>query len=998
MHFVLELIQNADDNTYKLELIEPTLVFLIESNKITLFNNEVGFSSPHINAICDVKASTKGKHQRGYIGRKGIGFKSVFTVTDRPEIHSNGYHLQFNLNNGHIGYILPNWIDEAERLEHFKNLTETVKDKIQSASISFTDLIQVNKVGEFNTCIHLPLKSESEMQMHKSSLLTNNFNDIKPYLLLFLNRLRNLVIINQSPNASTASQSETVFHREDLDDNLVAIKSNQVDTDTSSSYWLVVRECLPVPDNLKPNEDVESTDLCFAFPLDSFLSGSSQRQMSKLDVFAYLPLRTFGFKFIIQADFVVPASRQDINQDSDWNQWIVKQIPSLFVKSLRQFTTHKILNKREHEKETFHSLRAFIQFIPLEEEIIGFFQHIPRQVCDLLRNEEFLPAVDLVENDTEPVTVWKRPFECVMTKDDLIRQVLTSDLLKKHLGRYYLHPNLLANGEINTKLLANLGVHVLNLSDIVEILKTVFTRSLHEELNDVKLTAKWLVVLQHCLTGSYYSLQQEDKFLKQIKDIPFIPIQRYDYNSKTLVKEMVSLNKCTVFFPLASAQETDQKSVQTSKFNSKLQDLLETDLNLLDTQSLLCLDQLKNAQIVSLLKNMGIKQIEPAELIENHILKVFTDESLLTPRLESATDSDILLLYLIYMNENYQFVQFNINRLRELVLVKTNFGFKRANQSSESIYLTSTYGNKYDLKSMFPTFTNWCLVDPIYLNKTLELTKTQSNATENKSKNKKSKANVEIETISKDQLMLSWRKFFVALGLNDIFVPKLKQTKTKSAINNCENIQIKENESYLFKDYECEITRFYLDLAEKETDLSSGSLLKELTNLFRLIEENWQNSSFSPKPLNSYRYMSAYVVSDDDSNMRPIKDTMDESDYFNTLKSKKWIPVENHKYILNSLTNRVELKSETSLDYPCNVFIKEQVFLHLYGFNVPYAVNLPFHKEKMSFSRELNFRFEFSTSEFLKELHKWCTTNSTCFFSTINQMKNIYLYLGNFLN
>jgi hypothetical protein len=98
MHFVLELIQNADDNKYitddcielKKSQLEPTLVFLIDQDCITLFNNEEGFTASNIDAICDVKASTKGKHQRGYIGRKGIGFKSVFTITDRPEIHSNG--------------------------------------------------------------------------------------------------------------------------------------------------------------------------------------------------------------------------------------------------------------------------------------------------------------------------------------------------------------------------------------------------------------------------------------------------------------------------------------------------------------------------------------------------------------------------------------------------------------------------------------------------------------------------------------------------------------------------------------------------------------------------------------------------------------------------------------------------------------------------------------------------------------------------------------------
>lgn len=77
MHFVLELIQNADDNEYT---TKPCLTFVIDSNEINIYNNESGFEEQHIQALCDIGKSTKGKHKQGYIGQKGIGFKSVFTI------------------------------------------------------------------------------------------------------------------------------------------------------------------------------------------------------------------------------------------------------------------------------------------------------------------------------------------------------------------------------------------------------------------------------------------------------------------------------------------------------------------------------------------------------------------------------------------------------------------------------------------------------------------------------------------------------------------------------------------------------------------------------------------------------------------------------------------------------------------------------------------------------------------------------------------------------
>ena len=69
-HFVLELIQNADDNQYSTDCL-PTLRFSISSDAILVCNNEIGFQPHHVTAICDVGGSTKGKHKQGYTGHKG---------------------------------------------------------------------------------------------------------------------------------------------------------------------------------------------------------------------------------------------------------------------------------------------------------------------------------------------------------------------------------------------------------------------------------------------------------------------------------------------------------------------------------------------------------------------------------------------------------------------------------------------------------------------------------------------------------------------------------------------------------------------------------------------------------------------------------------------------------------------------------------------------------------------------------------------------------------
>lgn len=82
-------------------------------------------------------------------GQKGIGFKSVFKVTDSPEIHSNGFHLRFDKNCGPMGYILPHWTEDEKLLDtQLKDLNqhrlEDCKIVVLSQSRHF-DLVIVGK-------------------------------------------------------------------------------------------------------------------------------------------------------------------------------------------------------------------------------------------------------------------------------------------------------------------------------------------------------------------------------------------------------------------------------------------------------------------------------------------------------------------------------------------------------------------------------------------------------------------------------------------------------------------------------------------------------------------------------------------------------------------------------------------------------------------------------------------------------------------------------------
>lgn len=84
---------------------------------LTVVSCQVGFTEGNIRALCDVGRTTK-KHTVGYIGQKGIGFKSVFKITDAPQIHSRGFHVSFDLvQHSALGYVLPTWVADADAAE-----------------------------------------------------------------------------------------------------------------------------------------------------------------------------------------------------------------------------------------------------------------------------------------------------------------------------------------------------------------------------------------------------------------------------------------------------------------------------------------------------------------------------------------------------------------------------------------------------------------------------------------------------------------------------------------------------------------------------------------------------------------------------------------------------------------------------------------------------------------------------------------------------------------
>jgi hypothetical protein len=73
------------------------------------------------------------------------------------------------------------------------------------------------------------------------------------------------------------------------------------------------------------------TQLALAFQIDQPQHPQQQQ------VYAYLPLRSYGLRFVLQADWLVPSSRESVDADSCWNQALRDEIPGMLLAAMHAF-------------------------------------------------------------------------------------------------------------------------------------------------------------------------------------------------------------------------------------------------------------------------------------------------------------------------------------------------------------------------------------------------------------------------------------------------------------------------------------------------------------------------------------------------------------------------------------------------------------------------------------------------------------------------------------
>ena len=244
--FLYELIQNAEDNSYLIATAaaeEPFLAFKLYPDRIIIDSNEDGFSESNIRAICSVGKSTKDP-SAGYIGEKGIGFKSVFKIAQKVHIQSGPFSFAFSHtredDDDGLGMITPYYEDSGE-------LPMGVRTRMTLTLLDSTNFEE----------------------------RATEFRDVPDTFLMFLSRLQRLCIELYPPgNAPTFTQYSK---RETKENGLYttflaqSMRNDREDSTSEQKYYTMKRDLHDLPLDAarkdKRGKNINQATVILAFPV-----------------------------------------------------------------------------------------------------------------------------------------------------------------------------------------------------------------------------------------------------------------------------------------------------------------------------------------------------------------------------------------------------------------------------------------------------------------------------------------------------------------------------------------------------------------------------------------------------------------------------------------------------------------------------------------------------------------------------------------------------------
>jgi len=370
--FVFELLQNAVDSFDDTDNNTLNICLVIEGDYLVFMHNGAAFSVRDIEGLCDIGNGSKITDTKK-IGYKGIGFKSVFMCSTNVTIESGDYCFKFDKMHWN-GFWENNWKKEYGE----KSDTKIYLMPWQIIPIETEAPVHLD-TSTYNVATYIKTANICSLKEKITKLLTNS------QFLLFLGS-KNIQIKFISDNEVLAQIEKRGI------DNVVTLSSNG----NVESKWLTYTNSeVKVPEELCESikldintpqklKDTRSFELSFAIPIDK---NGDIRKVDKEEsvIYTYLPTSfkfgDEGFPFLVNANFITDAGRQQIHKDSEWNKLIFSKIPTEYLTWLRDISSTYTNYYVVLPKKSYGNNNALEDIYAIEmEKAIGNIAFFPRAI------------------------------------------------------------------------------------------------------------------------------------------------------------------------------------------------------------------------------------------------------------------------------------------------------------------------------------------------------------------------------------------------------------------------------------------------------------------------------------------------------------------------------------------------------------------------------------------------------------------------------------------
>jgi len=321
--FILEFLQNAEDalmEARRMGLVrdEEERYFKIElyKDRVVISHNGKPFDERDLEGLCGIRSNKKPS--MGYKGFIGIGWKSVFLVSNRVEVHSGGLSFEFNRDY---------WRSDLARglLDRYGLKPEDVIWQLTPIPIQPTT----------------PISKETKFVVYLDEAryedVARTVRELGPSLFLFLDSINKVKIENHVEGKNKVI--EWFVKSEEEFENAKVRKVNTIvaeDGIGTSHKFIVFKKEFEVPEDVRKDPvtvnakrgDVVKREVALAFSLDPATDDLRplEEKQQFWGMYSFLPLyevRT-GLRFLVQADFIVHPGRRYLHVEARWNKWLME--------------------------------------------------------------------------------------------------------------------------------------------------------------------------------------------------------------------------------------------------------------------------------------------------------------------------------------------------------------------------------------------------------------------------------------------------------------------------------------------------------------------------------------------------------------------------------------------------------------------------------------------------------------------------------------------------